>query len=414
MKKGSLFLLAVLVSFTGFAQGIVFETGTWDEALAKAKETGRPVFVDVYTTWCGPCKRMSNDVFPQKSVGDVYNANFVCYKLDAEKGEGPALSEKYTVKGYPTYLFLRADGTVFYRFMGSCAAEQFLRITQSAIDEFKDPKTIADWDAEFATHSTDTAFIRSYIQKRAILEIPSLNLLEQYIRLQPAESKPSANLTELYLNQIEYIRVGSLAFDYLLQHPEIISSKNPTYLNPVLEDILQNSIRVAASGKDLTKLDDVLSACKKINALGSSMSQDDIYLSYYRFSGNQAKYNEYLFARSEKEAKLTFQDSAQLNKKPVVANNLNEHAWSIFLTIANKDTLQQALRWSTRAVELAPQAYTYLDTKACLLYKLGKRKDAIVLEEKVVAMIPKSSADYERYNAVVKQMKARERIWEKK
>lgn len=414
MKKWMLFLMAVLVSFTGFAQGIVFETGTWTDVLAKAKETGKPVFVDVYTTWCGPCKRMSNDVFPQQAVGDVYNANFVCYKLDAEKGEGVDLARKYEVKGYPTYLYLRADGTVFYRFMGSCVAEQFLKITQTALDEFKDPKTMADWDAEYATRSSDTLFLKSYIQKRSKLGMSSVDLLEQFIRLQPADAKPSATLFELFMGQLEYVRVGSLAFDYLLKHTEMISDKYPAYLSPILESVLQSSLRVAGAKKDVARLDEILAAGKKINALGSTLSADDIYMDYYRFAGDKAKFNQCLFARSEKEVKMTFQDSIQLKKKPVVANNLNEHAWSIFLTVANKDTLQQALRFSTKAVELAPQAYTYLDTKACLLYKLGKRKQAIALEEKVVAMIPKSNADNEKFAAVVNRMKAGEKIWEKK
>lgn len=381
--------------------------------MAKAKETGKPVFVDVFTTWCGPCKRMSNDVFPLQSVGDFYNPNFVCYKLDAEKGEGPELSKKYAVRGYPTYLFLRADGTVFYRFIGSCAAEQFLKLSQKALDEFKDPKTLADWEAEYATRSTDTVFLKAYIQKRVKLEMPSVDLLEQYIRLQSADAKPSGNLFDLYMGQLENIRVGSFAFDYLLQHPEIVSNKYPAELCPNLEYVLQNSVRAAAYKKDLTKMDAILEANKKVNALGSSLTSDDLFLDFYRFSGNQEKFNQCLFARSDKEAKMVFKDTAQNMQKSVVANNLNEHAWSIFLTVANKDTLQHALQWSSRAVELAPQAYTYLDTKACLLYKLGKTKKAIAMEEKVVAMIPKDHADVARYGDVVKRMKAGEKIWEK-
>lgn len=52
------------------------------------------MFVDFYTDWCGPCKVMARDVFPQKQVGDFFNAKFVCLKLNAEK-EGRELAKLF-------------------------------------------------------------------------------------------------------------------------------------------------------------------------------------------------------------------------------------------------------------------------------------------------------------------------------
>jgi len=120
-----------------------------------------------------------------------------------------------------------------------------------------------------------------------------------------------------------------------------------------------------------------------------------------------------VFMKCESQMSMTFTDSIQKKQQPIVANDLNENAWQVYLTISNKDTLQQALRWSKRAIKLAPQSYSYLDTQACLLYKTGKRKQGIDMEEKALAMIPKSSADYEKYAAVLRRMKAGEKIWEK-
>ena len=57
--------------------GIKFEKDNWENTLAKAKAENKIVFVDAYTTWCGPCKKMDANTFPDKKVGDFYNKNFI-------------------------------------------------------------------------------------------------------------------------------------------------------------------------------------------------------------------------------------------------------------------------------------------------------------------------------------------------
>ena len=86
-----------------------FREITFDQAIAAAKAENKLVFVDVMTSWCGPCKMMARDVFPQKKVGDFMNEKFVCLKIDAEKGEGIEIAKTYKVNAYPTFLLLNLD-----------------------------------------------------------------------------------------------------------------------------------------------------------------------------------------------------------------------------------------------------------------------------------------------------------------
>ena len=115
-----LFTIAILLfSWNVFSQGIQFETGSWKEVLQKAKQENKLVFVDLYTTWCGPCKKMAAETFPQQTVGDYFNKNFVNYKIDAEKGEGPGLAGKYEVSAYPTLVFVNARASWCISLWGS-------------------------------------------------------------------------------------------------------------------------------------------------------------------------------------------------------------------------------------------------------------------------------------------------------
>jgi thiol-disulfide isomerase/thioredoxin len=65
------------------AQGIEFEHDkSFEEVLKMAKTQNKLIFMDCFTTWCGPCKRLSSMVFPDPAVGEYYNKNFINTKLE--------------------------------------------------------------------------------------------------------------------------------------------------------------------------------------------------------------------------------------------------------------------------------------------------------------------------------------------
>ena len=111
MRRVHVFLFAFLfILSTGLeAQRINFEKGSWSEALAKAKKEDKIVFVDCYTTWCGPCKWMDKNVFTDGAVAEFYNEHFVNVKLDMERGEGLDIATIYDVRAYPTLLFINGE-----------------------------------------------------------------------------------------------------------------------------------------------------------------------------------------------------------------------------------------------------------------------------------------------------------------
>lgn len=88
MIKTTLTGFSLFFSLFAISQGIKFENGSWKEVLEKAKQSNKPIFVDVYTSWCGPCKKMSKEIFVLPEVGKTYNSNLICYGIDAEKGYG--------------------------------------------------------------------------------------------------------------------------------------------------------------------------------------------------------------------------------------------------------------------------------------------------------------------------------------
>ena len=87
MKKIILLLSCIFV-MTSMSAQTSFQELTLEKALEQAKVENKYVFIDCYTSWCGPCKMMAEKILPLKEVGEYMNGKFVCVKFDMEKGEG--------------------------------------------------------------------------------------------------------------------------------------------------------------------------------------------------------------------------------------------------------------------------------------------------------------------------------------
>lgn len=135
----AILLLLCLNTYSQKDEGISFldESVKWADILADAGNKNQLIFLDCYTTWCGPCKAMAKDVFPLPEVGKFMNANFINVKKDMEKGEGIDLQEKYKkyIPGYPTYLLINSKGTVVHQVSGYNDAQKFISKMKDGLEQ---------------------------------------------------------------------------------------------------------------------------------------------------------------------------------------------------------------------------------------------------------------------------------------
>ena len=89
-------------TYTEFHENSAVNWITFDEAYIKCKKNPRPIMIDVYTTWCGPCKMMSNQTFNNPQIAKYINDNFYAVKFDAET--------KDSVK-FDKYVFVSSDNS---------------------------------------------------------------------------------------------------------------------------------------------------------------------------------------------------------------------------------------------------------------------------------------------------------------
>lgn len=444
MKKQLLIVSTLFIAMSSFAQGIVFEQGTWKQVLEKAKQTNKPIFVDVYTTWCGPCKKMSKEIFPLAEVGAVYNANFVCYQIDAEKGEGIDFAKKYEVKAYPTYVFIKPDGTLFSRALGSMPAKDFINVATAALADLTDPKPIEEWDKEYTTHKNETAFLLGYMDKRSKLGKSNDQLFDEYLRLIPEEELTSDIVVKKYINDGQQMKVNSFAYENLLKNRTKYFAKLFGYTDLYLMAGVVNTMREAAKLKDEQLLEKAIKAYDQLPGNSLQKQKDEIYMEYYQRTGNTNKYlkyatgfcNNYLMKISkdsiDKKDQLTLRlienqiksgalakiDSVQLAQlrqysahaeRDKISESLNNVAWKFFETTSDKKALNDALSWSKRSLEIYPENPMWMDTYANLLYKLGKNEEAVALEEEALELVGKESK--EGFRNTLQKMREGQKTW---
>ncbi len=198
MKKRLITISVLFFTLFGFSQGIEYEHGSWKEVLEKAKQSNKPIFVDVYTSWCGPCKKMSKEIFFLPEVGKAYNSNFICYGIDAEKGVGIEIAKRYEVMSYPTYLFIKPDGILFSRSAGFMNVDKFIAMAQTAIADLNDTKTLAEWEKEYIQKKNDPSFLLDYMDKRSRLGKSNAELFSEYLALLPIELRVSDKIIEFH------------------------------------------------------------------------------------------------------------------------------------------------------------------------------------------------------------------------
>lgn len=435
--------LLIILSFSSYGsvnKGIEFIEGSWSEILNEAKKQNKLIFIDIYTTWCGPCKMMSAKVFTVNIIGEKFNESFVNFKIDAEKGEGIELAKKYAIAAYPTYLFVNGNGDLVYRAMGAMPAEKFIVEADKALLAGKTFKSSDELEKEFKAGKRDPEFLYEYMKRISLNGGENVALLDEYLKAIPASQYKTEKVLALIAENIGTIESKAFIIlrDALDRYLNMTVSQQKYVLNG-LSKAKRNTFKKAVDSRDKALLERLIDSVRatSYSEVGFEAEEKQFRLEYAKITRDGENFKKIATKETAKLMARTLEDLVAENQLKIMnfkqgareknldestpqfkmildnlTNNaqkltsfqLNEYAWGYVQMIKNEKDLEEAIKWSERAIELI-ESPTNLDTYAILLSKLGRKKEAIKAEKKAIKLAKKEGEDTKYLQQTLKDLK---------
>ncbi|MCR8556988.1 thioredoxin family protein [Mucilaginibacter sp. BJC16-A38] len=431
----SLIILFGFAPILAFAQktdkGVRFETGiSWEQIKQEAKAENKFIFVDCYATWCGPCKKMDQEVYQKITVGEYMNQHFISVKMqmDTSKAEDDATKRTYAdahavmvgynVKSFPTFLFFSPNANLVTKGNGYLADSNFVALAKDAVSPDKQYYSLIE---EYKAGHKDYSKMPWLINEaNRVGEFANgRQMVEDYIK----NYLPSLNEKELCTKD-NLLIIGSglwlidsknQIFQWIAHHAKetdsIVGSKTHTYAKQLIsaiinrEDISQRLWLDIKKRTPFTTTPNWQEMKQNIQAKYGGNYADSLIspaqINFYETLKDWDQYADYIesaikkyppkingrkFSHAVGGAAIDYRSPAN------DAWGLNHIAWTIFEGSNDKRLLKKAVNWSNLSIKNVNGTSFYLaqyfDTKANLLYRLGKTNSAIACEKEALAITP--------------------------
>jgi thiol-disulfide isomerase/thioredoxin len=358
----SLFL-TLFAGAAAMAQGIEFFHGTWDEALELSKSQGKPLFVDAYAKWCGPCKRMAATTFKNAEAGDYFNKNFINVKIDAEEGEGIKFRQKYPVTAFPTLYFIDENGEVIHQAVGAQNVKGLIKLGDIALSK-------VDYSREYAAGydkgKREPEFILNYVRALNRSNKSSLRISNEYLRSQE-DMTTEFNLRFILEATVE---ADSRIFGLLIKYQkEIGKLEGLQALRDRIKLACENTVQKAIDYKSPELLQEAKEKMKQNYPRQTERFAIESDMAYYKAMKDAKNYAKACDDYAKKIAKDDSGDMARVAEE-ILYNFSND-----------EKCMKQAEKY---AKEAARQRGSFDDyyLYARVLLQNGKKKDALAAAQK--------------------------------
>jgi thiol-disulfide isomerase/thioredoxin len=407
-NKIAIFTLSLLAPVTLFGQIHFEQSLNWQQMKEKARKEHKYIFVDCYATWCGPCKKMDQEVYPDTALGKFINPLFVSVKVqtDTSKNDNEQvkvwyadahqISSEYQVNTLPTFLFFSPNGELLRKASSARPTLDFLKLALNATNPDKQEYALLSKfrngklpDSAMPSLITLLENANDQIDAREVAHV----YIDSYLLKLPDDllyKRDNVLLMGRYL-------LGShdKAFKVFYEHGDQVdkvSERDAGYAKAVVEDVilkeellprlwLDKAHRVpVAANPDWAALHGIVQT--KYGQAYADLTIDFEKIAYYRVT---KRWPELIEAEIKAIEKDFFDNNGVM--VPAKMERLNDLIYDhIFFHTNDKKILAKALAWEKQIVDKNPDDDSDLDTYANLLHKTGLRKDAIVWEEKAIAI----------------------------
>jgi thioredoxin-related protein len=464
MKKAILSLLTWSLPFLLMAQhfdsahrdndykGIKWVQGlSWEQVKQRAKAENKYIFLDCFTTWCGPCKMMDKYVYPNDTVSDFFNQHFIAVKAQMDKtdkdeqvikdwyNDASSIEREYAVTTYPSLIFLSPQSTILYKIEGYRPVQKFvdtakLVLTNGTVynDPYKEYKVLVNEYKQGIKHYDRMPYM---IRTAGSLNDNDLarEIFKDHLNHTSALSENQRYTKEnIELWSSFVLKLDSKALQFFLKDhrkiDQIMGEKgwSTGVVNATIQGRIVDSFFKMQKGETTTvtgaKIPNSEIMFMRLPIRRDGKIKPDYVEADWNglekmirkhFSKEYTIRNVLLakrrwYGQHQNMASLVKTYFYQLDKYPPVDLTrefalINQRAWDTFLYINENKLLRKALEWMEKIILHGTNDAGWLDTYANLLYKLGRTKDAVVWQEKAVKLNPNTKD--QSFSNTLEQMK---------
>lgn len=341
------------------AESIQFFEGTWQQALEAANNANKLVFVDIYTDWCAPCKKMNKLVFTDPKVAAFYNEKFINFRINGEKGEGIALAKKFDVSAYPALLYVALDQSIVHQLSGFTEPEAFIVEGKIALN----PSVRMDaLRQRFEAGERTPDFLEKYAYERfRAYDGSHSSVVDAYMK----------SISDWASNPQAISLIYDLTTDVRSASFKAICANKKIFYKQFEQNAVDNKIQDMVFGHiyknelSLFEADKVLANAYPKQA---DLKQKKYRLKYFREKGDRINYARsaiQYFEKYKSDDAFEYLDAARAFQN----------------VVEDKTQLKEAVRWTKRANRLEKH-YENHEIMALLYLKLGDEKKALKAAQK--------------------------------
>jgi len=395
------FVPTVTIAQTEFGVRFEKELG-WKQILSKAKQQNKYIFVDCSASWCIPCKKMEKEVFSLENVGHFINGHFISVhvQMDTSKNDDESIKvwyndahnikKDYQIATFPTYLFFSPNGKIVHRYLFAMPDSLFLKVAENALDTNKQYYTL----------------LNKYLTGQKQYEkLPYLASISKFIGDDSTSKLIATDYLHNYLNKLsesEFFQKKNI--DFVSNFSDLLTSKDSAfsliYKNAVKTDRLierkdfsENLVFAVVTKEEIdprlwpdktpvsippdwNQLEETIQ--KKYNKEVADLVLVNAQMKWYAKKKDKLQLIKYTVKKIDKYGL----DTAGVGW--AVFNNL---AYDLFFKYCNnRDTLNKVIHWMEIVNQNHSDDQANMDTYANLLYKVGRKKEAIQWEEKATEL----------------------------
>lgn len=402
--------------------GVNFGKGlSWQQIKDRAKQENKYIFLDCYASWCMPCKKMDRLVYPLMKVSNYLNTRFVTMKIQMDSSrydekeikdryvDAINIKNRYSVNAYPSILFFSPNGELVHRVVGYHSADDLIDAAESAIDSNRQYYTLLEKYNKGQFISNRLNYLAILTKRFGNAQL-ALKIAQDYKKMIIDKMDSSAVLRK---NVIDFVCREFPSLMYMdgakgeIFHLFINNSR-------IVDSVMGQSGFASYYVKRIIKKEEVdrklwlnnetINSEPKWREIEESISNKyGLYygesiitiskIEFYKKVGSWRAYSDLIDSTMRKYPPTSNGKEFSHSVEEYLSDEwtLNVICWDVFSKCNDERVLRRAITWINKSIELARKSKVdwisqVLDTKANLLYKLGKVKLAVICEEEAASI----------------------------